>query len=86
MGLYNYVAFPAKCPQCGQEITAFQTKDDAQESLHLKTVDFRSVREFHSLCSNCRSWISVKLKEESWSKFTVEDYQIISRSLDNGVV
>lgn len=81
MGLFNIVNFPIKCPRCGSSISDFQTKDDACDTLYMETVDFRSVREFHTSCKNCDSWISVKLKESAIGKLTKNDYEIIATDL-----
>ena len=81
MGLFNIVNFPTQCPRCGVHIDDFQTKDDTNDSLYMEIVDFRTVREFHTSCNNCDSWISVKLKESVIKKFTANDYEIIATDL-----
>lgn len=74
MGLFNDIKnFKEVCPKCGKDLS-FQTKDDTYDDLYLTRVDFRSVREFHTICTNCRIGISYTLKEKGWLKRTVKDY------------
>ena len=54
MGMFNYVDFECECPQCGDTITGFQTKDG---NLVMKTVHPNSVGSFYSSCDNCGRWV-----------------------------
>lgn len=78
MGLFNTVIFPIKCPRCGRTIEDFQTKDDSHDTLFMDTVDFRTVREFHTFCTECDTWISVRLKDSVIKNLTVDDFEIIA--------
>jgi hypothetical protein len=81
MGLYNTVKVFVPCPKCGTSIGDFQTKDEIYDDLYLELVEFWTVREFHSICDNCDTWISVKLKKEKLMSLTLDDYDIIARPL-----
>lgn len=84
MGMYNVVKVNIPCPKCGSNVGEFQTKDEAYGSLYLEVVEFWAVREFHSVCDNCDSWISVRVKPERLEKFTLDDYEIIASPLGGG--
>ena len=74
MGLFNDIKdFKEPCPKCGKDLF-FQTKDETYDELCVSRVDFRSVREFHTICSGCRVSIRYRLKED-WYKRTLEDYE-----------
>lgn len=76
MGLFNIVKIRMPCPKCGVEVGEFQTKDESFESLYMELVDFRTVREFHTVCPGCDVFISVKLKKEKLEELTLADYDI----------
>lgn len=81
MGLFNIVIFPIKCPRCGNAINDFQTKDDSRDTLFMEIVDFRTVREFHTFCTECNTWISVELGESAIEKLTADDFEIIATDM-----
>ena len=81
MGLFNVVIFPIKCPKCNKDINDFQTKDESHDTLFMEEVDFRTVREFHTFCTECNTWISVKLKESAIKNLTVDDFEIIATDM-----
>ena len=76
MGLYNVVKIIIPCPKCGEEVGEFQTKDESYEMLYMELVDFRTVREFHTVCSKCDTFISVQVKKEKLQELTLADYNI----------
>jgi hypothetical protein len=78
MGLFNYVKILIPCPKCGREVGEFQTKDDSCDSLYMELVEFYTVREFHTSCPNCDTWISVKLKKDKLKELTLDDYDIVT--------
>jgi len=45
--------------------------------LYMELVDFRTVREFHTICPSCDVFISVKLKKEKLEELTLADYNIV---------
>ena len=62
MGMFNEVNFTMKCPNCGEEVTGFQTKEG---TLLLDTVEPDSVNNFYSSCDNCH-----KIGERTWIEFS----------------
>ena len=75
MGLFNDIKdFKEPCPGCGKDLS-FQTKDATYKELYLNQVEFRSTREFYTICPDCRISIRYMLKEEDWHKRTLEDYE-----------
>jgi hypothetical protein len=77
MGMFNTVRVNIPCPKCGDNINEFQTKDETYEPLYLSEVDFWTVREFHSSCDRCDTWVSVRLKKEVIAKLTLDDYEVV---------
>ena len=78
MGMFNTVEILLPCPKCGKMLGEWQTKDDHYDTLYCELVLFWTVREFHTICDKCDSFISVKLKKERLKDLTVEkDYDII---------
>ena len=55
--------FKEPCPKCGKELH-FQTKDDMYDDVYLRIFCNRSIREFHTICPNCRIQIRYTLREE----------------------
>ena len=82
MGMFNIVKLLIPCPNCGKEIGEFQTKDDYCDSLYMETVELGSVRECHTSCDNCDTWIQIKLKKEKLENLTLADYDIIATPLE----
>jgi hypothetical protein len=39
------------------------------------------VRECHTACDHCNTWIEIKLKKEKMMELTLDDYDITSMSL-----
>ena len=61
MGLFNDVVFKCECPKCGAVIGGFQTKDEINDMLGLSGVEPNSVRNFYSICRECKTWIEFNL-------------------------
>jgi hypothetical protein len=76
MGLFNEVDVTLPCPRCGKEVKKFQTKDDTYDTLYMEKVDFWTVREFHSICDTCNSFVRVKLGKDKLKFLTLSDYTI----------
>ena len=81
MGMFNIVKLHIKCPVCGKDVGEIQTKDDFYEPLYLEQVELWMVRECHTVCDNCDTWIEIKLKKEKIMNLTLDDYDIIHRAL-----
>lgn len=53
MGMYDSVNFTMPCPNCGKQLSDFQTKD---KDCTLITVEPDMVSNFYDYCS-CRCWV-----------------------------
>ena len=72
MGLFNYVVFKYKCPECGSTVSAFQTKDDLNDELYLLNVSPSSVRNFYAGCPKCKHSIEFTMvppEDPMWTLF-----------------
>jgi hypothetical protein len=79
MGMFNYVKFEMKCPNCGTIVNTFQTKDDYNYSLFLKEVEFWEVNNFYQSCSGCGAWIEFNRKIEfnkKIKKVSIKEYEM----------
>lgn len=54
MGMFDDVNFKTACPDCGSEMSGFQSKDGACEML---VVEPTEVRNFYSSCAKCGTWV-----------------------------
>ena len=53
MGMFDYVEYRCGCPNCGELIVDFQTKEAECQMDHISPL---SVDHFHALCS-CGAWV-----------------------------
>ena len=81
MGMFNIVKLNIPCPVCGKDVGEIQTKDDFYEPLYLEQVELWTIRECHTVCDHCDTWIQIKLKKEKITELTLDDYDIIHRPL-----
>lgn len=54
MGMYDTVRFAIPCPECGEPVSGFQSKDGPCELLELQPHD---VSNFYAPCRSCETWI-----------------------------
>jgi len=54
MGLFDYVNFKTDCPNCGEPVTGFQTKDGDP---YMAIVEPDTISYFYSGCDKCGAWI-----------------------------
>jgi len=73
MGMFDYVNFKMKCPNCETELNEFQSKDGL---CLMNTVEFWEVDNFYDFCRKCGTWVSFILKENRNKKYDIEDYKI----------
>jgi len=59
MGMFNWVNLKIKCPNCGEVVSGFQTKDG---ELSCTTVEYERVNDFYSDCEKCGCWIQFTRK------------------------
>lgn len=77
MGMFDNIKFEIDCPNCKHKINNFQSKDGKCE---LNLLEFYQVDRFYSSCDICDTWIEFNLKDEVRKKFTIEDYEMRTRS------
>jgi hypothetical protein len=61
MGMFDYINFKANCPECGTEITNWQSKNG---KCALEVLEPWQVKVFHALCNNCKTFIYAKVDSE----------------------
>jgi len=58
MGMFDYVNAPEiRCPECGEPVTGWQSKDGPCELL---TLEYYEVSEFYADCKHCGVWVRVE--------------------------
>jgi hypothetical protein len=58
MGMFDYVDCKLPCPNCGETLDGFQTKDG---ECFLDTVKPHQVRYFYTGCDSCDCWVDVEV-------------------------
>jgi hypothetical protein len=61
MGMFNWVNYKAPCPNCGMEITDWQTKEGY---CHMVTIEPWQVKLFYTTCPYCNIWIDANVDAE----------------------
>lgn len=56
MGVFDNVNFTMDCPECGTNMTGFQTKE-SQYMLGL--VEITDVHNFYNMCYKCNTWVEL---------------------------
>ena len=56
MGMFDYVNFKMPCPECGEEVTGFQSKDTG---CSMDEVEPEATNRFYAPCDNCGAWIDI---------------------------
>jgi len=67
MGMFDYVKFKIKCPNCGKLIDNFQSKDSV---CLMNNLEFWEVDNFYSSCTYCNTWVEFTLKERKKRKIS----------------
>lgn len=75
MGMFDWVNFKCECPECGAEVSGFQTKDLECE---LQTVEPQLLDHFYSSCGRCGTWIDF-YREELRGKTWLDDFRMEHR-------
>jgi len=73
MGMFDYVDFECKCPNCGAYVDGFQTKNSNCE---LDTLKPWIVNNFYSSCSECGAWIEYTRKEIEEKEGWLEEFDL----------
>ncbi len=81
MGMFDYVDFECKCPQCGTKVDGFQSKDG---DCSLSKIDFFMVDNFYSSCPKCGLLLQFTLYNRKNKKVVIDDYIFyISKTFNN---
>src|SRR5687767_491212 len=56
MGMFDWVNFKMPCPECGAEMTGFQTKDT---DCSMAEVEPDATNNFYSGCEHCGAWVEI---------------------------
>lgn len=62
MGLFDYINFSTKCPNCSAIVSGFQSKDSG---CMLQTLEPWTVRNFYTSCSICKTCLEYTYKHEN---------------------
>lgn len=81
MGLFDYVNFKTKCPNCGATVDGFQSKDGPCE---LERLEYWKVKKFYSSCPKCNTWIEYELPKETQPKMPISEYKLTITKISNG--
>ena len=80
MGMFDDVKLEIKCPECGEVVNRFQSKDG---ECVLAELDFWEVDNFYDYCEKCGAFIEFTLKDAGYRKlqevrksFTLADYDM----------
>lgn len=60
MGMFDYIDFEMKCPNCGELVDDFQSKDSA---CWMDTISPFDVLNFYSSCKKCGTWIEFNKRD-----------------------
>ena len=55
MGMFDWVKYEMPCPNCGQLLKEFQSKD---AGCFLEHLEFWEVLSFYDLCKRCGAWVT----------------------------
>jgi transcription elongation factor Elf1 len=72
MGMFDYINYEMNCPQCGEKVNGFQSKDGP---CALETLDFRQVNNFYASCDNCGHWIEFNFVNITTRN--IDDYEMM---------
>ena len=61
MGMFNYVNYKCPCPNCGTEVSDWQTKDGAD--LYMTHVNPSAVDYFYTSCPKCGCWLDATVQK-----------------------
>lgn len=63
MGMFDYIVDvpEVECPDCGEPVTGWQSKDDICD---LQKIPYWQVDNFYTFCDNCKCWIEFNRKTD----------------------
>ena len=54
MGMFDYVDYRGPCPECGDELVGWQSKDG---ECVLSILTPQQARNFYTICLTCGAWV-----------------------------
>lgn len=78
MGMFDYINFSCKCPNCGNDVTGFQSKDG---NCMCEIIEPITVSNFYSKCDDCDFWIEFHEKPREVKIFELESDKSITFTL-----
>ena len=72
MGMFDYIKFEMKCPNCNTKIDGFQSKDGA---CMMDVLEFYEVDNFYHSCPNCNTWVEYTLEKRPNREINIKDYK-----------
>ena len=54
MGMFDYINFKMPCPECGDVLCGWQSKDAGCD---MEQIEPDSVNNFYTPCDNCGAWL-----------------------------
>ena len=75
MGMFDYINIAVKCPNCGEEMSGFQSKDGRCSLGH---VEFWEVDYFYDSCQECNTWVRFQIKENVRKELPITAYEMYS--------
>lgn len=80
MGMFDYINFTCACPNCGEPVKGFQSKDAGCE---METIPYWEVDNFYTNCDKCDTWIEYYRKAPK--PFTpIEHYKMTFKKREKG--
>jgi hypothetical protein len=71
MGMFDYVDYEMECPQCGEIVRYFQSKDG---DCRMATLNIKDVFSFYNVCVHCRLCIEFKRKPAK----SIDDFDMVT--------
>ena len=71
MGMFDYINFKIKCPNCKSNLNNFQSKDGSCVLNHL---EFWEVDNFYDSCPICNTRIEYNIRKRFNRKLNIKDY------------
>lgn len=63
MGMYDNVNYECRCPNCGETVTGFQSKDGPCE---LGMIEVSEAHNFYTDCHHCDEWIEFVVRPTNY--------------------
>ncbi len=78
MGMFDYITFHCTCPNCGAEVSEFQTKDlnDTMSNYFLETMslqDLVDLDNFYTMCPKCDKSLDITVNKKVTIKILQKD-------------